>query len=194
MYKKLLFAGTVGLVFNVNMKQPQRQPICSDKSYQITAICLLRPSEGSSASGTVIIKQESVDKPTLIRGKFSGLKKNSKHGFHVHEFGDLSDGCTTAGPHYNPLGKTHGGPEDTERHVGDLGNINSDDKGEALYEREDQQISLLGKYSVVGRSLVLHNDEDDLGRGNFPDSKTTGHSGSRIACGVIALCTLNKSI
>ncbi len=26
---------------------------------------------------------------------------------------------------------------------------------------------------------------DDLGKGNFPDSKTTGHAGARVACGVI---------
>jgi len=33
----------------------------------------------------------------------------------------------------------------------------------------------------------VHADEDDLGRGGFPDSKTTGHAGARIACGVIGI-------
>ena len=37
------------------------------------------------------------------------------------------------------------------------------------------------------RSVILHADEDDLGRGGFPDSKTTGHAGARIACGVIGI-------
>lgn len=37
-----------------------------------------------------------------------GLKPNSLHGFHIHEFGDLIEGCKTAGAHYNPHGKKHG--------------------------------------------------------------------------------------
>jgi Cu-Zn family superoxide dismutase len=28
-------------------------------------------------------------------------------------------------------------------------------------------------------------DEDDCGKGGFPDSLTTGHAGKRIACAVI---------
>jgi Cu-Zn family superoxide dismutase len=35
-----------------------------------------------------------------------------------------------------------------------------------------------------GRSLIVHADEDDLGLGEHDDSKTTGHSGARIACAV----------
>jgi Cu-Zn family superoxide dismutase len=36
-----------------------------------------------------------------------------------------------------------------------------------------------------GRSVIVHADPDDLGLGEEQDSKTTGHSGKRIACAVI---------
>jgi Cu-Zn family superoxide dismutase len=93
----------------------------------------------------------------------SGLKPG-KHGFHIHEFGNLSNACITAGAHYNPFGKTHGGPNDEERHVGDLGNIEADQNGNAKFELVDSLIKLTGKYSVIGRSVIVHEGEDDLGR------------------------------
>ena len=62
-----------------------------------------------------------------------------------------------------------------ERHVGDLGNIVSDENGVAHYKSSNNLISLNGNFKVVGRSCVVHQDEDDLGKGNFSDSKTTGH-------------------
>jgi Cu-Zn family superoxide dismutase len=40
---------------------------------------------------------------------------------------------------------------------------------------------------IIGRSIIIHQDEDDLGKGNFDDSHTTGHSGARIACSVIGI-------
>jgi len=44
---------------------------------------------------------------------------------------------------------------------------------------------LKGEYSVLGRGVVVHEREDDLGLGGHDDSKTTGHAGARIGCGVI---------
>jgi Cu-Zn family superoxide dismutase len=70
--------------------------------------------------------------------------------------------------------------------VGDLGNIQSDQHGNVNHIFKDHMIKLRGtKCNIIGRGLIIHADEDDLGLGGFPDSLTTGHSGKRIACAVI---------
>ena len=51
----------------------------------------------------------------------------------------------------------------------------------------DTKIKLSGKNSIVGRSVVIHADRDDLGLGGNAESLKTGNAGSRIACGVIGL-------
>jgi Cu-Zn family superoxide dismutase len=110
---------------------------------------------------------------------------------------DFSDGCKSAGGHYNPFGKKHGGPNDKERHVGDLGNVEADASGRAHGAIFDRLIELDGPYSVVGRSMMVHEDEDDLGCGdnsqpgpppvNGKASLVTGNAGARLACGEIKL-------
>ena len=132
----------------------------------------------------VIYFEETLDKSTRIYGRIFGLKPGF-HGFHIHEAGDLTEGCKSACAHYNPFEKTHSGPLNRNRHVGDLGNVVADSKGIANIDMFDDMVKLRGKYSVVGRSIVVHEDEDDLGKGGHKDSLTTGHAGARLACGVI---------
>ena len=163
-------------------------PDCASGADEVRrAICVLDPQPNQTASGVVHFEQPHFYSKTKISGTFKGLTEG-KHGFHIHQFGDLTEGCKTAGPHYNPFNKTHGGPEDEERHVGDLGNVVADAQGNATYYREDHLVTLFGQYSVLGRSCVLHADEDDLGRGGHALSKTTGNAGGRVACGVIGTC------
>ena len=116
----------------------------------------------------------------------SGLKPNSLHGFHVHEAGDLSDKCTSMCAHFNPYGMTHGCPGMKNRHVGDLGNLQTNNKGEAKYSFYDDMIKLRGtKSNIIGRGLIIHEDPDDCGQGGNPESLKTGNAGKRIACAVI---------
>lgn len=160
-----------------------------------SAICILYPNSSfPNFKGLVSFHQETPTASTQIVVSCTGLKPNSLHGFHIHEFGDLTDGCNSAGPHYNPRNKTHGGPLDEERHVGDLGNLKTDERGNTYLAMNDKHIRLFGDESVLGRSCVVHEGKDDLGRGDFPDSKTTGHSGARIACGIIGLSNSFKNM
>jgi Cu-Zn family superoxide dismutase len=122
--------------------------------------------------------------PTLIKGTITGLTPG-EHGFHIHEFGDMSKGCESMGGHYNPDGVDHGDIQ--KGHVGDLGNITADDDGTASFSIEANRVDLIGERSVVGRGLVVHNDQDDLGQGEDEESLKTGNAGDRLACGVITL-------
>lgn len=72
--------------------------------------------------------------------------------------------------------------------VGDLGNVEADASGVARVNVVDSLISLQpGTNNILGRSLVVHADPDDLGQGGHELSKTTGNAGGRLACGVIGL-------
>jgi len=136
--------------------------------------------------GTIEFIQNNEEKNVIIKINLEGLPKNSEHGIHIHEAGDLTDNCLGCCSHFNPFHKNHGGINSKERHVGDLGNIKTDKNGNVSIELKDKMIKLTGtKSNIIGRSVVIHEDKDDNGLGNHPDSLTTGHSGKRIACAVI---------
>ncbi|XP_041349847.1 superoxide dismutase [Cu-Zn], chloroplastic-like isoform X3 [Gigantopelta aegis] len=107
------------------------------------------------------------------------------HGFHVHQFGDDSEGCKSFGGHFNPDETVHGGPHDDVRHVGDWGNIHCNSKGEAHKNFTDTHAQLLGPHSIMGRGIVIHHHKDDHGKGDSPASKLSGDAGPRLACCVI---------
>ena len=150
-------------------------------------ICIVSSKNSNNKSktninGIIYLKQNK--KNVKITGEVIGLTPG-KHGFHIHASGDLTTGCQSLCAHYNPFNKTHGGPKDKERHVGDLGNIIADNNGVAKINIIDPLVKLSGKYSVMGRSMIIHEDEDDLGTGDNEDSLKTGNAGKRIACGII---------
>lgn len=142
--------------------------------------------------GTVKFTEDLENNQIIIELNISGLKSKGLHGFHVHEAGDLTDKCTSMCAHFNPYGKTHGCPGVKERHVGDLGNIKSNIRGEAKYTFYDNVIKLRGtKCNIIGRGLIIHDDEDDCGKGGNPESLKTGNAGKRIACAVIGYAKEN---
>lgn len=139
----------------------------------------------SLVSGWILFEQQSASAPTNISWEIWGQAPNSLRGFHVHAFGDETEGCNSAGGHFNPENNNHGAPYDDVRHYGDLGNIQTDSNGLAKGWISDEYLSLFGDDSILGRSVVVHNGTDDLGRGGNPGSLTSGNSGSRNACGII---------
>jgi len=151
----------------------------------------------SGISGTINFDQKSKDDPLLIKGTLSGLVPGL-HGLHVHELKFDGVDCSSAGSHFNPKQVDHGSTHSETRHAGDFGNIDVDSdgngkidltipakSGSTLFGAEDQE-------SILGRTLVIHELEDDLGTlsGSTSEtanaeSKKTGNAGSRIACALI---------
>lgn len=135
-----------------------------------------------------IVKFKSYNNKCTINYQIKNLD-NGKHGFHVHKHGDLSQGCTSGCEHFNPDKQEHGGPHSKIRHAGDLGNIislNNNSSGSITVN--NLSCNPKSKYSIVGRMIIIHEDPDDLGKGDNEESKKTGNAGKRLACGIIGIC------
>jgi len=137
----------------------------------------LNPTKGFEATGTVTFI--AIPGGVRIIADVNGLSPG-KHGFHIHEKGDCSapDGLS-AGGSFNPTHTRHGGPDSAQRHVGDLGNLVANSRGHAYYDRIDSIIGLEGPNSIIGRSVIVHANEDDY------KTQPDGNSGANVACGPI---------
>ncbi len=151
-----------------------------EKKYGMGKAYLAPLNSDSEVRGVVHFIPEG-RKKMRVEAHVKGLKPNSLQGFHVHEFGDCSDAeGMKAGGHFDPTGhKPHGGPHSAKRHLGDLGNLESDALGQAAYRQVFSGMNLFGWRGVLGRSVVVHIDPDDL------ESQPAGASGDRVACAVI---------
>jgi superoxide dismutase, Cu-Zn family len=162
----------------------------------MNAIAIFDPSASTNAgkiSGSIKFYQASKDSSTFCLIDLKGFKPNSTHGFHIHEYGEITT-CKDCGGHYNPYGKQHGSYlyDGNNRHAGDLtNNLVTDENGNCKFILEDNLISLFPRYQVfdtiIGRSVVIHLDKDDLGLGNNAESKISGNAGKRICCSVIGI-------
>jgi len=144
------------------------------------AIAVLQPTKsGGDVSGTVTFTQTASG--VQVVADIHGLTPG-KHGFHIHEFGDShSPDGMSAGGHFNPTGAPHAAPTSPARHVGDLGNIEADEKGHAKLDVIDPALTFHGPTSILGRGVVVHAKADDL------KSQPAGDAGAQVAVGVIGV-------
>ena len=150
---------------------------CFARGQEVTrAMAQLGPKSGSEVTGTVAFMK--VGDEVQVIGSVTHLSPG-KHGFHIHDKGDCSAAdASSAGGHFNPTQQHHGGPATPEHHAGDLGNIEADSSGNAQISWKGK-LSMGGSDSIIGKSLVVHENEDDL------KTDPAGNSGARVACGVI---------
>ena len=144
-----------------------------------------------STAAVAVFDTRSVKGETTFKDTKAGVRitavftrlPEGLHGFHIHEAGDLrGEGCMKACAHYHVgAPQDHGGPpgSTSHRHTGDLGNVGELGVPYTFVLKGVQCADLFG------RALIVHGGVDDYGMGDYPDSKTTGHSGKRIACAII---------
>ena len=93
------------LVFLIENGKLILQYLQQEKQIALTFFCPLSESGGTN---NYVALLEFDDGTSLIEGFVHGLGPNPLHGFHIHEFGDLSDGCASCGGHFNPYGVIQG--------------------------------------------------------------------------------------
>lgn len=161
---------------NQNAKNPEKKNIVEPAAPPKMAVAILRPTKGNDVSGTITLTQE--EDGVRIKGEVRKLKPG-KHGFHIHQYGDLRDPeGKSAGGHFNPANVPHGGPDDAKHHAGDFGNIEANEDGVA---QVDIKADWLKVHFVIGRAFVVHAGADDL------KSQPSGDAGGRVALGVIGI-------
>lgn len=177
----LVFAGLTVLVLNKLGAVKKSAESTSGNRY---AVAVIAPNE-NGVDGTVHFTDTGSS--LVIDYDITGLT-DGEHGFHIHEYGDLTEGCESACAHFNPDGTTHGGLDSEVRHLGDLGNITSK-SGRAKGRLSTPTLSLNPRKRdcVVGRMIIVHADRDDLGLGGDAESLKTGNAGKRLGCGVIGM-------
>ena len=117
----------------------------------------------------------------LVVGSVTGLGLGA-HGMHIHGAGKCDPPFSTAGPHFNPLGKQHGFENPNGPHLGDMPNVDTPAAGTLRFEVLLAGVTLKGTNRLLdgsGAAIVIHSARDDY------KTDPSGDSGSRIACGVI---------
>lgn len=147
------------------------------------ATATLINKSGSKMAGLVTFTEHNGI--VTMNAQLNNVKKEGNHAIHIHEVGDCSaeDG-TSAGGHWNPLNKDHGQWEIAPYHLGDIGNIEIDEKGKGSISRETNNWCIgCGdpNKDIVGKAIIVHEGPDDL------SSQPSGAAGPRIGCGEIIM-------
>lgn len=155
----------------------------------LSAVCRMRPSSALPSGlpkvyGHVLFRQQHPHGTLQVLLRLSGFPKSSSrqghiHAVHIHQYGDLSQGCDSTGGHYNPNQVPHPG------HPGDFGNFVA--YNGRINDAVESGATLFGGPSVMGRAVVIHEKADDLGQGGDKGSLLHGNAGRRLGCCVIGV-------
>ena len=156
---------------------------------RLVGVGVLRRCSSEKKIGKIEIWDTSLDNTMIVKVACKDKRlRDGPHGFHLHRCGNEANkkkDCASMCDHYtrNRGSDVHGGLDSFLRHNGDLGNIQSS-KGQIkqIIKLDHQQ---LRPEECFGRSFIIHEGEDDLGRGGDAESLRTGNAGKRYAYGII---------
>ncbi|XP_069781146.1 extracellular superoxide dismutase [Cu-Zn] [Narcine bancroftii] len=173
-----------------NTKAPllqfRRQP--APESVKVFAFCQMEPSSDLAADlpsirGSVLFSQRYPGgrlKADINLAGFALTRVQPLCAIHVHQYGVLNGSCPSTGPHYNPHHVNH------PLHPGDFNNFRVRN-GKIVEHLRNLRASLFGPESILGRAVVIHEKEDDLGLGGDEESVKNGNAGRKLACCTIAV-------
>ena len=141
-------------------------------------------SAAGEPRGTALLWQDPTNL-VHVELQLSGLPPG-EHGIHFHAVAKCEGGATafsTAGAHYNPIGRQHGLSNPAGPHAGDAPNITVAADGTAKTNFTTDRVTLTDGSTTLfdadGSAIVIHAAADDQ------MSQPAGNSGARIACGTL---------
>lgn len=145
------------------------------------AVAIMHPTKGHEVRGVVRFESIKGQKGLRVTAKLDNVPPG-KHAYHIHLLGDCTGpDAETADTHFNFQGPSRTPPKDIARITGDLGEVEPGAGNKASATAVIADASLQGRYSIIGRSVVVHE------KGNDPTKPPIGGAGGRIACGVIGI-------
>ena len=144
------------------------------------AVAVLKPIHESGVKGIVYFTEKGGI--LEIIADIKGLSRG-EYGFHIHQFGDLaSEDASSTGFIYRPENFINEkGDSLTKTMPENLGNIYALNDSLAQMEKEIYSLELNGENSIIGRSVVVHEREDDY------TSQPCGNAGKILAAGIIGI-------
>ncbi len=113
------------------------------------------------------------------------------HGIHIHEKSiceeDAQPRFSTAGGHFDPgpFGNSTPVQDNHPYHLGDLPNIEIDERGEGRLETVTSRITLsqspVSIFDQDGSAIIVHQNQDEM----VAEGTAAQAGGGRLACGVI---------
>lgn len=167
--------------------------ITSKVSFAQTPIVAKAQIFGSDITGELRLSEEEngiVLVSLSLRGDPTVLTPGL-HGVHIHEKSiceeDAQPRFSTAGGHFDPgpYGNSTPVQDNHPYHLGDLPNIEIDERGEGRLETVTTRVSLyenpVSIFDQDGSAIIVHQNKDEM----VAEGTAAQSGGGRLACGVI---------